>query len=285
MALVNHAKREINVKLVCCGAASSGKATLLKSVCSKLPADNRGPLKSMTIEQDKMLFFDFSHPEDGAAESYCVKFHLYTLTGHVAQENAWKLVLKGVDGVLFVADSDPSRQLANKAALDQIKSALYSYGKGFDNLPSVLVCSKQDAEGSMDAIQIAQGLSLPAIPIVPISATAGSGVLTALSELLEKVFFELEGLDLELHPAVHMLRNMALQEPELKPFESRQSSTVDSSRQAPTANLNMESGLSDEPNLLTSGAPVISPDGTVMVPLKMLCCGRERNITLTISLT
>src|SRR5690242_7638562 len=120
MALVNHSKREINAKIVFCGPAAAGKSTLLKAICAQLPAESRSPLRSMGLQQDRMLFFDFTHPEGGVAQSYNVRFHAYTLTGSVTQEHAWKMVLKGADGVVFVADSDPARQVMNQQVFDQM---------------------------------------------------------------------------------------------------------------------------------------------------------------------
>src|ERR1700690_2992535 len=110
MALINHAKREINTKLVFYGPGLSGKSTNLNYIYRKLKPEHRGKLKIMNIEKDRMLFFDFAPVGQGKVGTYNVRFHIYSIIGESTSGAAWKMVLKGADGVVFVADSAPERQ-------------------------------------------------------------------------------------------------------------------------------------------------------------------------------
>ncbi len=128
MALVNHAKGEINAKLVLYGPGLAGKSTNLNFIYRKLKPEHRGKLKAMNIEKERMLFVDFSPTGQGKVGAYNVRFHIYTITGESANSTAWKMVLKGVDGVVFVADSSPDRLGANLESLGALRKTMDGYG-------------------------------------------------------------------------------------------------------------------------------------------------------------
>ncbi len=280
MALVNHAKKEINVKIVFCGPSEAGKSTLLKAMYAKLPTECRGLLRSMGLQQDRMLFFDFTHPEGGYSEKYRVRVHVYTLTGAVTQEHAWKMVLKGVDGIAFVADSAPVRQDANRNMFNQVKAALNSYGKVLEDVSMAVLCSKCDIPTALSTEEIRQSLSVVSHPIVPVVAPTGEGVLESLGLLLDGILKNLEGLGLTLQPTVQMFR-------ELSPDRSAYAGSSVLIQPLIQDNIpgSKEVEAADEGPLITfGGSPEISPEGVLKVPLRVNCCERQSTVVLNISL-
>src|SRR5512136_114758 len=149
MALVNHAKGEINAKLVFYGPGLSGKSTNLNFIYRKLKPEHRGKLKAMNIEKERMLFFDFSPSGQGKVGTYNVRFHIYSITGEAANSTAWKMVLKGADGMVFVADSAPERLEANLESLNDLQKNLNTYGKSISELSGVLQCNKRDLPAAL----------------------------------------------------------------------------------------------------------------------------------------
>lgn len=281
MALVNHAKKEINAKIVFYGPASSGKSTLMKSICSKLPNEIRGPLRSMGMQRDRMLFFDFTHPDGTDTDCYSVRFHVYTLTGAVSHEQAWKMVLKGVDGIAFVADSDPARQDENRHLLYQMKSALSSYGKGLEELSFVTLCTKQDILTSLSPEHIRQDLSDIISPALPLTSTAGDGTMQGMSLLLDGILSNLESLGLALQTSVNMLRHLA---PAILESDvlSNSHAEKDDSR---VLCQQLATGNTDTTNRISfGGSPEISSDGALIIPVVASCCGKKSTITIKISM-
>jgi signal recognition particle receptor subunit beta len=281
MALVNHAKREINAKIVFCGPSGAGKGTLLKSLCSKLPSEDRGVLRSMGVQQDRMLFFDFTHPEGGKPDLYRVRFHVYTLTGPVSHDQAWKLVLKGVDGVVFVADSDPARQPANRESFLQVRQALDSYDKGLEDVASVVLCNKRDLDEAVPLEQVQQGLAIARKSLVPVVATDGEGVLDGIAEVIRTILANLEGLGLDLQPGVSVLRELG------RPGVASASATTVTvaGEQKQIQGVDEVPGQSDRAVALAlAGSPEIALDGTLRIPISLDCCGSQQTLVLTVSL-
>src|SRR5512137_906990 len=159
MALVNHAKGEINAKLVFYGPGLSGKSTNLNFIYRKLKPEHRGKLKAMNIEKERMLFFDFSPSGPGKVGAYNVRFHIYTITGEAASGTAWKMVLKGVDGVVFVADSAPDRLGANLESLSVLRKTLEGYSINLADLPGVLQCNKRDLSAALPLDEMQNALN------------------------------------------------------------------------------------------------------------------------------
>lgn len=280
MALVNHAKREINAKIVCCGPSGAGKGSLIKAICSRLPAETRGQLRSMSFQQDRMLFFDFTHPEGGDSGRYSLRLHLYTLTGDITQDNAWKMVLKGVDGVAFVADPDPTRQIANQQAFDQMKGALAANGKSLDELPAVVICTKQDMPDIVPTERIGASLQAAGLTLFPVEALSGTSVLDPLCELLTGIVANLEQLGLALHPGVRGLCNLVPPKvvPQSLPVEAKRQPSV-----PPVCDLS--AGPGDEmPLIAFDDPPELSPDGSLTIRIRVSCCGRSSKSALRISL-
>ena len=187
MALVNQAKREINAKVVFFGPGLSGKATNLKHVYNKLKPEFRGALKAMNVQDARMLFFDFTPPGDGNVQGFRVRFHVYTVSGPVVDPAAWKMVLKGVDGVVFVADSAPQRQAANRESLDNLTAYLKGYGQSLSSIPAVLQFNKSDLANALEPGELERTLNPSRLPSFKASSQSGEGVLQTTLGLVKTV--------------------------------------------------------------------------------------------------
>jgi len=173
MAMVNQAKREINAKIVFFGPGLAGKATNLKHVYNKLKPEFRGAMKAMNVQDARMLFFDFTPPGDGNILGFRVRFHVYTVSGHVVDPAAWKMVLKGVDGVVFVADSAPQRQAANRESLDNLEAFLKGYGQSLTSVPVMFQFNKSDLPDALEVSELERMLNPSRLPSFKASSQSG----------------------------------------------------------------------------------------------------------------
>ena len=197
MALVNQAKREINAKIVVYGPGLAGKATNLKHVYNKLKPEFRGTMKAMNVQDARMLFFDFTPPGDGNVEGYRVRFHVYTISGRVVDPAAWKMVLKGVDGVVFVADASRLRLAENRESLDHLATYLQGYGQSVSSIPLVFQYNKSDLADAVGVAELEGLLNPSKLPNFKASSQSGEGVLQTLLGLVKSVLVGLraKGLD------------------------------------------------------------------------------------------
>ncbi len=185
MALINHAKREINAKIVYVGPNLSGKTTILQHIYRKLKPEFRGKIKSMNLQNDKMMFFDFQPAQQRELDGYRVKFHVYTLVGNVSQSSSWKMVIKGADGVVFVADSSSNRVIANVECFQNLKEILCSYS--LNDIPIVLQCNKRDLPDVLPLEDMSLTLTGEATPVFPSIASKGEGVLEGIFSLTKNI--------------------------------------------------------------------------------------------------
>ena len=144
MTFINYASREINCKIVYYGPGLCGKTTNLQHIYDSTAAQSKGKLISLATETDRTLFFDFMPLELGTVRGFKTRFHLYTVPGQVFYEASRKLILKGVDGVVFVADSQEERMDANIESLYNLEENLRAYGYELMKLPYVLQLNKRD---------------------------------------------------------------------------------------------------------------------------------------------
>lgn len=202
MALINHTKKEINAKIVYAGPGAAGKETTLQFIYNKLKPEFRGPLKTARLQDDTMLFFDFMPPAEGSVQGYNVRFHLYTLPGELTDPLSWKMLLKGADGIVFVADLTAGRLGQDRASLDQLQELLAEYGKGLTALPLVVQANKRDSAEAVGLDELRQTLGRAAVPLVSASAVSGEGVLESLFQVVKTVLKELResGLTLDTPP-------------------------------------------------------------------------------------
>ncbi len=144
MSMINYASREINCKIVYYGPGLGGKTTNLEHIFSKLQPDTRGKLISLATETERTLFFDFLPVDLGTIRGFKARFHLYTVPGQVYYNASRKLILKGVDGIVFVADSQLERLEANQEAMQNLYDNMGEYGYDIRALPFVIQYNKRD---------------------------------------------------------------------------------------------------------------------------------------------
>ena len=146
MSSINFATREISCKVVYYGPGLSGKTTNLQVIHQKMPQDKRTDMVSLATEGDRTLFFDFLPLNLGDIKGFKTRFQLYTVPGQVYYNSTRKLVLRGVDGIVFVADSQRSRQAENLESLQNLRQNLQDYGMNLDDIPFVLQYNKRDMD-------------------------------------------------------------------------------------------------------------------------------------------
>ena len=144
MSMINYASREINCKLVYYGSGLGGKTTNLEHVYGKTKPDTRGKLISLATETERTLFFDFLPVDLGTIRGFKTRFHLYTVPGQVYYNASRKLILKGVDGIVFVADSQVERMEANQEAMQNLYDNMAEYGYDLTKMPFVIQYNKRD---------------------------------------------------------------------------------------------------------------------------------------------
>src|SRR6266498_4148571 len=144
MTFINYASREINCKIVYYGPGLCGKTTNLQHIFESTAPQARGKLISLATETDRTLFFDFMPLELGTVRGFKTRFHLYTVPGQVFYDASRKLILKGVDGVVFVADSQIGRIEANQESVENLRTNLAEQGYSLDKLPYVVQLNKRD---------------------------------------------------------------------------------------------------------------------------------------------
>ena len=144
MSLINYASREINCKIVYYGPGLGGKTTNLEYVYEKVAPSSKGKLISLATETERTLFFDFLPVDLGTIRGFKTRFHLYTVPGQVYYNASRKLILKGVDGVVFVADSQLERMEANLEAMQNLYDNMTQHGYDLTKLPFVIQYNKRD---------------------------------------------------------------------------------------------------------------------------------------------
>ncbi len=188
MALFNYASREISAKIVYYGPGLSGKTTNIEAIHSMILDDRKGKLISLPTETDRTLFFDFLPVELGEIKGFKVRFHLYTVPGQVFYNRTRKLVLQGVDGIVFVADSQVGMRESNLESLRNLHENLSDYGKKLEDLPFVVQYNKRDIKDIMSVEELSKELNLDGIPHFESIAITGEGVKETLMEISKLVF-------------------------------------------------------------------------------------------------
>ncbi len=187
MASINFATREINCKIVYYGPGLSGKTTNLQIVHQKLPPDKKSDMVSLDTEQDRTIFFDFLPLDLGSIKGFKTKFQLYTVPGQVYYNSTRKLVLRGVDGVVFVADSQANRMKENLESLQNLEENLAEYGLKLRDLPFVIQYNKRDLPGAMDIATLEASLNSYKVEHTEATAHNGTGVINTLKLAAKKV--------------------------------------------------------------------------------------------------
>ncbi|MFB3815935.1 MAG: ATP/GTP-binding protein [Terriglobales bacterium] len=192
MSFINFAAREINCKIVYYGPGLGGKTTNLQYIYEKTADKQKGKMISLATETDRTLFFDFLPLDLGTVRGFRTRFHLYTVPGQVFYDASRKLILRGVDGVVFVADSQEARMDANYEALDNLQQNLKEHGYDFLKIPYVLQLNKRDLPGILSAEMLRNELVRKGEPVFEAVASQGCGVFETLKECARQVFTELK---------------------------------------------------------------------------------------------
>jgi len=184
MSTINFANREINFKIVYYGPGLSGKTTNLKWVYNRIPEGRKGEMVSLATEDERTLFFDFLPLDLGEVKGFKTRFHLYTVPGQVFYNASRKLILRGVDGIVFVADSAPNRLRANAESMRNMRENLAEYGLKVEDIPTVLQVNKRDLPDALP-VEMVQAVVDPEgrLPVFEAVATEGKGVFETLREV------------------------------------------------------------------------------------------------------
>jgi signal recognition particle receptor subunit beta len=191
MTFINYASREINCKIVYYGPGLCGKTTNLQHIYDSTAQEAKGKLISLATETDRTLFFDFMPLELGTVRGFKTRFHLYTVPGQVYYDASRKLILKGVDGVVFVADSQEERMDANVESLYNLEENLATQGYDLMQLPYVLQLNKRDLPNVIPMEDLAYELQKKGEPVYEAIASNGTGVFDTLKAVAKQVLTEL----------------------------------------------------------------------------------------------
>jgi signal recognition particle receptor subunit beta len=191
MSFINYSAREINCKLVFYGPGLCGKTTNLQFIYNKTRPESKGKMISLATETERTLFFDFLPLSLGEIRGFKTRFHLYTVPGQVFYDASRKLILKGVDGVCFVADSQLERMEANIESLDNLRFNLEEQGYDLDKLPYVIQYNKRDLPSAVPLDELRATLNTNNVPDFEASAVTGEGVFDTLKALAKQVLTEL----------------------------------------------------------------------------------------------
>ena len=190
---INWRLREINLKIVYYGPSLSGKTTSLEYIHSRTNPERRGELVSLKTREDRTLYFDYMQFEMGAISGLKPRFNIYTVPGQVYYRGTRKLVLKGVDGLVFVADSQIRRLHENVEAIKDLYEDLVELGFSPGELPIILQCNKRDLPEIMPVQSIKEQLGLNGIPTFESVALEGIGVLDGLKSIVNSVVTKARG--------------------------------------------------------------------------------------------
>ncbi len=191
MTFINYASREINCKIVYYGPGLCGKTTNLQYIYDSTAPQAKGKLISLATETDRTLFFDFMPLELGTVRGFKTRFHLYTVPGQVYYDASRKLILKGVDGVVFVADSQEERMDANIESLYNLEENMQSQGYDLAQVPYVLQFNKRDLPNVCSVEELTAELQRKGEPTYEAVASKGIGVFDTLKAIAKQVLTEL----------------------------------------------------------------------------------------------
>ena len=193
MSFVNYVNKEVNCKIVYYGPGLGGKTTNIQYVYQKTSGDSKGNIISLNTENERTLFFDFLPLDLGEIRGFKTRFHLYTVPGQVFYEASRKLILRGVDGVVFVADSQVERMEANIESLKSLEKNLTDQGYDVAKIPLVLQWNKRDLPNTTSVKDLSQALNKWQVPEFEAVAVKGTGVFDTLKMISKLVLMNLKG--------------------------------------------------------------------------------------------
>jgi signal recognition particle receptor subunit beta len=187
MSMINYASREINCKLVYYGTGLGGKTTNLEYIYSRVNPETKGKMISLATETERTLFFDFLPVDLGEIRGFKTRFHLYTVPGQVYYNASRRLILKGVDGLIFVADSQATRAEANIEAMHNLQENLETYGYDLQRIPFAIQYNKRDMPNILTAEELRSQINPMGVPDFEAIAIEGKGVFETLSTVSKLV--------------------------------------------------------------------------------------------------
>jgi signal recognition particle receptor subunit beta len=191
MTFINYAAKEINCKIVYYGPGLGGKTTNLQYIYHKTAPDRKGKMISLATEADRTLFFDFLPLDLGSIRGFTTRFHLYTVPGQVFYDASRKLILKGVDGVVFVADSQRERMEANVESIRNLETNLEDHGFDLMKVPFALQFNKRDLPNAMPVDEMYRMLNYKREPTFEAVAPQGVGIFDTLKAVAKQILVEL----------------------------------------------------------------------------------------------
>ncbi|MEE8185135.1 MAG: GTPase domain-containing protein [Thermodesulfobacteriota bacterium] len=192
MSFINYATREINCKIVYYGPGLCGKTTNLQFIYRKIKPESKGKMISLATETERTLFFDFLPLLLGDIKGFKTRFHLYTVPGQIFYDASRKLILKGVDGIVFVCDSQLDRMDANIESFENMKVNLEEQGYNLNNIPYVLQHNKRDLPNIVPISELKKLLNVDGVPDFEAAAPRGIGVFESLKVIVKLVLIELK---------------------------------------------------------------------------------------------
>lgn len=192
MSFVNYNTKEVNCKIVYYGPGLGGKTTNIQYVYKKTSGENKSDIITLNTENERTLFFDFLPLELGQIRGFNTRFHLYTVPGQAFYEASRKLILRGVDGIVFVADSQVEKMEANLASLQNLESNLVEQGYQIENIPLVMQWNKRDLPNAMPIEELESKLNKYNSPSFEATASTGQGVFETLKEVSKLVLMNLK---------------------------------------------------------------------------------------------
>lgn len=193
MSFINYNAKEIHCKIVYYGASLGGKTTNIQWVYQSLAQDQKSKLVALNTEIERTLFFDFLPLEVGEIRGFQTRFHLYTVPGQVIYDASRKLILKGLDGVVFVVDSQADRLEENIASMKNLEKNLEQQGYNIKEIPLVIQYNKRDLPNSMPIAELRRHVNKHNAPEVEAVAFEGKGVLDSFKMVSKNVIQVLKG--------------------------------------------------------------------------------------------
>ncbi len=184
---INWAQKEINLKIVYYGPGLSGKTTNLEYIYQQIDPSLRGELVTLKTREERTLYFDFLQLEFGRIKGMHPKFNLYTIPGQVYYAQSRRIILRGVDGIVFVADSQRDRMIENLDSLLDLEENLINEGKSLESVPWVLQYNKRDLPHISTVEELDRKLNFLRVPTIEAVAVRGTGVIETLKRIIQHV--------------------------------------------------------------------------------------------------